>query len=1444
MGAARWLVAATTVLLVFAVLRATGLGGHDYSGHDHSGHDHSGSDAMALSSPMGVHAHDEGFMLTASEDESVEEGGRCSDGQPVRAYEVLAIAVDITLNRFLDHDPDGRMYVLEENLAAAREEEAANANARSIGGEPAVSLGLQGDVIQPLVLRVLPGECLRVRLRNDLPGTEAVTFHVHGSQTIVVNTRRPAIATEPSAVTFPGEVVTYEWAIPRDQPEGAHHVHSHGDTRVQTAHGLFGAVVVEPAGSTWSDAVTNQPDMVSWSAIVDPPDEPAFREFVIFYHEVGTESEVPLDADDQELPLADPITGSYKPSGRALNYRSEPFMNRLRLQVEQGDTPDESIAYSSYSFGDPATPMMRAYLGDPVKQRIVHGGSEVFHVHHVHGGSIRWPRQPGLDETPTISGLEKNPPLLPTGSERTDSQSLGPSESFDIVPECGAGGCQQSVGDVLYHCHVAQHYISGMWAIWRVYNTLQDGDASTDDLPPLAELPDRLGAVFPAVTWAELTAARAAAIEAKLPPQGNPAEGDASVWDWSKDGEVYLGEPGDPSTWPGHPIPETDRPPLLFDPADGRLAFPHLRPHLGKRPPFAPGHGPAPYLDPGGDPIAPRPGENGDTSVCPEGTRVRDFSITAIDVPIPLNSEENLLDPMGMLFVRREERDSLLADPSKVTPLVLRTNAVRDCVDVTLTSEVVDRPENHWLSKVNAHIHFVQFDVQGSDGVDAGFNYEQSIRPWPVESEVITEPVAVGQSLLPLADAARFQPGALIMVGVDTAGRAEIHTVEAAGTNWIELAEPTRHEYLPGEKVTVEFVRYRWYPDVQFGTAFFHDHVNALFSGEHGLWGALIAEPPDATWHDPDTGAKLLSGPLADVHTIGEVSNDVAGSFREAVVFVQDGNRVARERGSAGSSFGLRVEPLDPRMAEDPATAFDSTVHGDPETLIIRARVGDPIVLRSLVSAANEVHTLHVEGHGFRIEPWLDASPLVATAHLGISERLDLVIQEAGGPAGMAGDYLYRSGRISNVREGSWGLLRVLPPEHPDAPIPLPGLSPRPPGESVCPGDSPIRRFDIAALEVALPMMGDDPGLIFVPAAVTDAVESGEQPPEPLVLRASVGDCLEVQLRNAATRPVSFEPDLVVFDPSERAIGNNGGGPIPAGGTRTMRFYLHPEFGQATAHILDGADPLDGPARGGYAAIAVAEPGAEFLHPVTGEPVDTGWRVDVMPEGGQPYRDFVLFMQEQDASIGTHLMPYRDSVSGRVGINYAAEPLEGRQLEVEPWTVFRSDAHGDPSTPLLEAHLGDPIRLRVLAPVSAQGNIFAVEGHRWPTDPTPGSNLVSSVKLGGLETVVVKLEGGAGGPAMLSGDYLYGSHREPHREAGMWGVLRVSDPCDGGTGPRPLSGEMPTCPPILPSWALVAGGLLGLGALGVASARMVRRRRSTRHETVPATSGEASFGSD
>src|SRR5205085_6309638 len=160
-------------------------------------------------------------------------------------------------------DPQGRMYALASDVARIRAEEAQNAQARAGTAEPAVSAGLQGDAIQPLVLRVHQGECLRVRLTNQLPD-EPASLHVHGSALRVSGTQAPATADEPTATAAPGASVAYEWMVPTDEPEATHAMHSHGNDRAQSGHGLFGAVVVEPKGTRWLDPRTGQETATGW----------------------------------------------------------------------------------------------------------------------------------------------------------------------------------------------------------------------------------------------------------------------------------------------------------------------------------------------------------------------------------------------------------------------------------------------------------------------------------------------------------------------------------------------------------------------------------------------------------------------------------------------------------------------------------------------------------------------------------------------------------------------------------------------------------------------------------------------------------------------------------------------------------------------------------------------------------------------------------------------------------------------------------------------------------------------------------------------------------------------------------------------------------------------------------------------------------------------------
>src|SRR3990172_10597686 len=311
-----------------------------------------------------------------------------------------------------------------------------------------------------------------------------------------------------------------------------------------------------------------------------------------------------------------------------------------------------------------------------------------------------------------------------------------------------SGLCQQLAGDFLFHCHVAHHYVAGMWGYWRVYNTIQKGNyplGTTDIMPPLQELPDRKGRMKPAVTsdkivgkmvdwydkkwnitpdrsdWSKQIADVSIKdwVKMMLPPVGQPGHTsdekgqilayDATVWDWTWEGKIALGEPEVSGTfdWPkyGSPMPGK-RPPLLFDAKTGKLAWPHFKPHFGKRVPFARHHGPAPWLEPihmdkstgslaaepgglgvaGGETNQPaRPGEQGRWSLCPENAGRKQYTIHFIETPITMNDaigkEKAVVDQHGTIYVLHEEEAAVRTNSDLARPLVYRSN-VYDCDDV------------------------------------------------------------------------------------------------------------------------------------------------------------------------------------------------------------------------------------------------------------------------------------------------------------------------------------------------------------------------------------------------------------------------------------------------------------------------------------------------------------------------------------------------------------------------------------------------------------------------------------------------------------------------------------------------------------------------------------------------------------------------------------------
>jgi len=248
--------------------------------------------------------------------------GACPANAPVRHFDVQAIDVRITLNRFGDNDPFGKMYVLSNRVSDVRVQEASRK----------VSTGLRNDAIQPLVIRANEGDCVEIAYTNNATGG-AFGMHATGLSYDTVSSG-DQVGLNPSSAPVRGGSTTYHYYIPNDpRLEGAHLLQPGPGNRLAVAHGLFGSLVVEPKGSTWLGA-DGQPLASGWEAMISPPSPAkAFREYALLWHEIGNEQVEPnvgpYDKNGNPLPTIDPHTGAYRPGSRAINYRSEPFMNRL-----------------------------------------------------------------------------------------------------------------------------------------------------------------------------------------------------------------------------------------------------------------------------------------------------------------------------------------------------------------------------------------------------------------------------------------------------------------------------------------------------------------------------------------------------------------------------------------------------------------------------------------------------------------------------------------------------------------------------------------------------------------------------------------------------------------------------------------------------------------------------------------------------------------------------------------------------------------------------------------------------------------------------------------------------------------------------------------------------------------------------------------------------------
>lgn len=99
-------------------------------------------------------------------------------------------------------------------------------------------------------------------------------------------------------------------------------------------------------------------------------------------------------------------------STTGISYRSEPMRNR-----DPGlghEVTGEDISMSSWVYGDPAPPILRAYVGDPSKIRLIHGGIKETHVFHLH--NHQWQLEENNSSSKIIDSISDRRCYLPLSS--------------------------------------------------------------------------------------------------------------------------------------------------------------------------------------------------------------------------------------------------------------------------------------------------------------------------------------------------------------------------------------------------------------------------------------------------------------------------------------------------------------------------------------------------------------------------------------------------------------------------------------------------------------------------------------------------------------------------------------------------------------------------------------------------------------------------------------------------------------------------------------------------------------------------------------------------------------------------------------------------------------------------------------------------------------------
>ncbi|HJT83447.1 MAG TPA: hypothetical protein VJ697_03100, partial [Nitrososphaeraceae archaeon] len=325
--------------------------------------------------------------------------------QYLSKFNIEAIQLKIVYNRAGSNDPDGRMYVLSEDK---------NAILQKVGQDPKSTV----SEVQPLAIRTNIGKCVEINFKNDLT-REYASIHPTGVGLDPNKGDGTFVGFNKDTTVKPKESITYRWF---PDVEGAHFFTDAARQVVESdlsllgdwaseempslrQHGLFGALIVEPQGASWTDPYTGKYLKSGVKADIHYPDKirKDTREFVVFYHD--------------EADLVDRFGGQpLQPNGEAssfytMNYRGDSVDSRTNPKflpfncnpgVDLEICKDTDFFYNSWVHGDPGNGdlVFPAYSGDPTRFILIGAQTEESHVHHLH--EHRWKADSSFGGSPTI----------------------------------------------------------------------------------------------------------------------------------------------------------------------------------------------------------------------------------------------------------------------------------------------------------------------------------------------------------------------------------------------------------------------------------------------------------------------------------------------------------------------------------------------------------------------------------------------------------------------------------------------------------------------------------------------------------------------------------------------------------------------------------------------------------------------------------------------------------------------------------------------------------------------------------------------------------------------------------------------------------------------------------------------------------------------------------